>query len=1160
MTAGRDAATPGPLARDVSAPGPAQPRLAGLRTLLPLSSLLGFALAVAAVVAIGLVSHLAQRARLQAVQAMAGTQDTLAELNALASRLKDAETGQRGYLLTGSTSYLAPYHAARATLPAQFSRLHVLTADNPRQHQRLQALEKIAGEKLDELEQTLALHRGGQTAAALSQVQTDRGQRLMDAVRGQLEDMEREERERVQSRRLGWDSAVVVSQWVTWGGSALLLVLISAAAAAASRAYRSQAVDAWLRAGQSGLAERLQGDPRLERLGEQALSFLADYLEAQVGAIYLAEPDGHLRRVAGWALASDAGPQRVAPGERLVGQALQDRRVLVLEALPAGYLDVSSAVGRTGAHSLLVAPAVTQGDVQGVVELGFLRRLGPVERQLLERVSEPLAIALRTARDRSRLEELLEETRRQAEELQAQEEELRAGNEELEAQGRALLESQAQLEEQHRDLSHTNARLEEHAALLTSQRADLARAQLQLGEKAAALERANQYKLEFLANMSHELRTPLNSALILAKLLADNRDGNLKPEQVRYAQTISSAGHDLLTLINDILDISKIEAGKVEVQPERILLSRLVQATTDIFAPVARQRGLGLELSLATDLPEQIETDPARLSQILKNLVSNALKFTEAGGVTFKVRRSAQGDRIEFAVEDTGIGIAAAQQELIFEAFRQADGSTHRKYGGTGLGLSISRELARLLGGDIAVQSEPGRGSTFTLSLPVAWRGREAAPAPASPALATAPVRAPWHDRPAAPAAPAPEDDRDLCEPGGRTLLVIDDDERFARILRDLGRELGYRCVLAHTAEDGLAAALRYQPSAILLDLKLPDHSGLGVLDRLKHDGATRHIPVHVISVTDLSQEALEMGAAGYALKPVPREELAVALRRLETRFAPGPRRLLVVEDDERQRDAIGELLAHDELEITGVASAEQALVALRGGTFDCLVLDLALPGMSGYELLERMAGEEELPFPPVIVYTGRALTEQEEHALRRYSRSVIIKGARSPERLLDEVTLFLHQVESRLPADRQRMLQAARARDELLDGRRVLVVEDDVRNVFALSAILERQGVEVEIARNGREAVERLCRPPPGTARVDLVLMDIMMPEMDGYTAMREIRRQHGAKKLPIIALTAKAMRDDQERCLAAGANDYIAKPLDVEKLMSLVRVWMPR
>jgi signal transduction histidine kinase/CheY-like chemotaxis protein/CHASE3 domain sensor protein len=1108
------------------------------------------------------VSHLAQQSRQQAVQPMATTLDTLAELHALASHLKDAETGQRGYLLTGTEAYLAPYHAARSALPPQFRRLQGLMADSPRQQQRLATLEALVADKLDELDHTIALRRGGDAVGALAQVQSDRGRRLMDTLRGHLADMEREERDKVQARRLGWDAAVVVSKWVTWGGSALLLVLIAAAAAAASRTYRSQTLDSWLRAGQAGLAAQMQGDPRLERLGTQALAFLADYLDAQVGVMYLVEPDDHLRRVAAWGLTPDAVPERLAPGERLVGQALQDRRVLALEELPVGYLDVSSAVGRTGALSLLVAPAIAEGGVQGVVELGFLRRLGHAERLLLERVGEPLAVALRTARDRSRLEELLEETRRQAEELQAQEEELRASNEELEAQGRMLLDSQAQLEEQHRDLSQTNARLEEHTELLRAQRADLAQAQLQLGEKAAALERANQYKLEFLANMSHELRTPLNSALILAKLLADNRDGNLKPEQVRYAQTISSAGHDLLTLINDILDISKIEAGKVEVHPERVMLSRMVQATADIFAPVARQRGLDFDLSLAADLPDQIETDPARLSQILKNLVSNALKFTEAGGVSVGVQRGAGGQRVDFVVRDSGIGIDPAQQGLIFEAFRQADGSTHRKYGGTGLGLSISRELARLLGGDITVQSEPGRGSTFTLSLPVAWPGPAAPRAPAAPdpALSFPLSRVALPSPGVARAEDRLDDDREACEPGGRNLLIIDDDLRFAQILRDLGRELGYRCVLAHTARDGLAAALEIQPSAILLDLKLPDHSGLGVLDRLKHDSATRHIPVHVISVTDLSQEALEMGAAGYDLKPVPREELAEALRRLEARFAPGPRRLLVVEDDDRQREAIGELLAHDDLQITGVASAEQALGALRSSTFDCVVLDLALPGMSGYELLERMAGEEDLAFPPVIVYTGRALTEQEEQALRRYSRSIIIKGARSPERLLDEVTLFLHQVESRLPPDRQRMLQAARSRDDLLEGRHVLVVEDDVRNIFALSAVLEPQGIVVEIARNGREAVDRLCRPPAGAARIDLVLMDIMMPEMDGYTAMREIRKQHLTKTLPIIALTAKAMRDDQERCLAAGANDYIAKPLDVERLMSLVRVWMPR
>jgi signal transduction histidine kinase/CheY-like chemotaxis protein len=788
----------------------------------------------------------------------------------------------------------------------------------------------------------------------------------------------------------------------------------------------------------------------------------------------------------------------------------------------------------------------------------------------MTRASEALGIAVRASKDRTRLEALLEETQRQAEELQTQQEELRVSNEELEVQERALKESQVQMEAQQTELEQTNSNLEEQTHLLEHQKDELAKAQAVLTERAEELERANRYKTEFLANMSHELRTPLNSTLILAKLLADNPTGNLTEEQVRFAQTISGAGNDLLVLINDILDLSKIEAGKVEVNPEAIPIAPTVQMLVETMTPLAQQKGLALDASVEAGTPERIETDGQRLGQILKNLVSNALKFTPQGEVSLKVFASEPGF-VSFAVRDTGIGIAKHQQELIFEAFRQADGSTHRKYGGTGLGLSISRDLAHLLGGDLTVQSEPGAGSVFTLTLPLSYSQRNpnalarlvpprSDEAPALPRREEQVFKA---NGAAAPAVRSIEmdDDRERVIPDSRVVLVIEDDPRFAAILRDLAREMNFLCVVTHTANDGLAAAERYHPRAILLDVNLPDHSGLGVLDQLKHNTQTRHIPVHILSVADHAQEALERGALGYDLKPVKRTQVVEALQRLEAKFSQSMRHVLVVEDDARQRESIRQLLHSENVRITTVETGAQALAQLKETTFDCMIMDLSLPDLSGYELLTRMSEQDEVSFPPVIVYTGRSLTAAEEQQLRRFSKSIIIKDARSPERLLDEVTLFLHQVESALPAQMQQMLKMARDRDGTLEGRRILVVEDDVRNVFALTSVLEPKGAKVVLARNGREALEALDRSRgESDTEIDLVLMDMMMPEMDGLTAMREIRKQPVWKKLPIIALTAKAMRDDQEKCLAAGANDYIPKPLDVEKLLSLVRVWMPK
>jgi CheY-like chemotaxis protein len=1123
------------------------------RRWLPSGALAGL---IAAGVAVALIAYFSSRAlaaREAAADRMTHAMEVMQHLRTVLSLVKDAETGQRGYILSGEERYLAPHAEAVTGLPSEMSVLERLVSDNPVQTERAGVLRRLTADKLKELQDTIDLRRAGQQDNALEVVRTDRGQSVMERIRAAVGQMEEEERKLFEARQAEWQAAVSLSSYVTWGGSNLLLVLIVLAGFMMSRDYQARETQIWLRSGQMAMAERIQGEQRLEALGAGALDLLARYLDAQAGALYLARADG-LERVAAHAAPRDGDLLR--PGDGLLGQAVRDRRALHVRDVPAGYLPVSSALGHARATELLIAPALVDGVVQAVVELAFFRRVRPDEAELLDRVSESLGAAVRGSKDRTRLEELLQETQRQAEELQTQQEELRVSNEELEEQSRVLKESQARLESQQAELEQINTQLEEQTQLLEAQKEDLAQAQAVLTDRAEELERANQYKSEFLANMSHELRTPLNSSLILAKLLADNKDGNLSDEQVRFAQTIFSAGRDLLDLINDILDLSRIEAGRMELSPEPVGIAATVDGLVESLTPMAAQKGLAFTAAVEPGTPERIETDPQRLGQILKNLLSNAIKFTEAGGVSLRASAAGSG-QIAFVVRDTGIGIPAHQQAIIFEAFRQADGSTHRKYGGTGLGLSISRDLARLLGGDVALSSTPGSGSAFTLTLPVVHAPQAVArPAP----VAEAP-HVPVRTHPPAPARPGVDDDRDHLKADARRILVIEDDVAFAGILRDLAHELGFECIVTHTAGDGIAAAAAYRPSAIVLDMNLPDRSGLGVLDRLKHDARTRHVPVHVVSVADYRRQALERGAIGYALKPVQRDELVEAFRRMDAKVTQGGRRVLVVEDDARQRESVQQLLQSDGVQIEAVATASDALARLRDVTFDCMVMDLNLPDMSGYDLLERMAEQDEVPFPPVIVYTGRVLTRDEEQGLRRFSRSIIVKDARSPERLLDEVTLFLHQVESTLPVERQRMLKAARHREKALEGRRILVVEDDARNIFALSNVLEPKGASVEIARNGREAIEALERSgAPGGAVIDLVLMDIMMPEMDGHAAMREIRKRPQWARLPIIALTAKAMKDDQERCLAAGASDYIAKPLDVEQLLSLIRVWMPK
>ncbi|HEY0681285.1 MAG TPA: response regulator [Steroidobacter sp.] len=905
----------------------------------------------------------------------------------------------------------------------------------------------------------------------------------------------------------------------------------------------------WMRLAQSTLSQRVLGELTLTDVGDRIATFVSEYLGASIGALYARQDATVAVRIGGYALPADH-PARasIATNEGLVGQVMKDRKPIHLRSIPAGELEITGALGTIRPKSLIVSPVIADGESVGALELGFVETIGRADVELLELLSESMGVAIRTARLRSEREELLRATQQQAEELQTQQEELRVTNEELEQHSNMLRDSQARLEAQQAELEQSNVQLEEHMQMLAHQNDDLDAARRELIGKASELERSNQFKSEFLANMSHELRTPLNSSLILAKLLADNAQGNLTEEQVKFARNIYSAGNDLLELINDILDLSKIEARQIDLKRETVGLQSLLDNMAQMFRPIASQKRVELQLTLAPDTPAELETDSQRLRQILRNLLSNALKFTMQGRVVLKIfTRAGTGD-IAFAVEDTGIGISPDKQQIIFEPFRQADGTTNRRFGGTGLGLSISRELAAMLGGRIELHSEPGVGSTFTLILP---RAMPEQPEKPERVVAPAPISASVRSRRAEPVTQPPPARAN----NSRLLLIVEDDPSFSQTIATLAAGLNFECMIAHTADEGIELALKHRPTAIVLDIRLPDHTGLTVLDRLKHDPATRHIPVQVISGDDYTHVALEMGAANVMRKPVEREQLLDALASLAHKAHDATRAVLIVEDNAMQRDSIERLLQSEQVETVAVASARDALEKLRASTFDCMVLDLALPDASGFELLERMATNESYSFPPVIVYTGRTLSANEEQQLLRYSKSIIIKGTRSPERLLDEVTLFLHRVESSLPAEQQRMLRVARSREAVFEKRRILLVEDDVRNVFAITRVLEPHGAILDIARNGREALDALERNPD----VDLVLMDIMMPEMDGFEATRAIRADRRWANLPIIALTAKAMPDDRKKCLQAGANDYITKPIDIEKLLSLLRIWMP-
>lgn len=1087
------------------------------------------------------------------------THDVLIAIDDLLSTVQDSETGQRGYLLTGNDRYLEPYQTSAAAVVSRTDAVRRLTRDNPIQQANLAVLEKHIATKLGELEETIALRQSGDAEAAVALVNTDRGKAEMDAIRRQIAVM-RQEENRLRDIRLSemgaaYDTALLSGVLASLLGAILTVVVFYLI----RRAARTHARDEWLQAGQVGLASAMMGDPSVEMLADNILAFLSKYLGFQAGALFKGH-GGHFYRAASLGIPADSQtPERFKLKEGLLGKVAAEGKATIVRDVPDGYIQIGSALGQDKPKHLVIVPVKADGVVNAVIELGFLQPVDDRVLELLEEASSAIGVGLRSARYRAELQDTLEETQRQSEELQVQSEELRVSNEELEEQGRALKETQTRLEQQQAELEQTNSQLEEQAQILETQRDELERTSAAVALKARELEQASQYKSDFLANMSHELRTPLNSLLILSKLLGDNPNGNLSAEQVKFAQTIESSGNDLLNLINDILDLSKIEAGHVEVRPETVSLQRLTSDLRQLFDPVADSRALDFAIEVAEGAPKVIETDRQRLEQVLKNLLSNAFKFTETGGVSLRIAAAGDG-AVAFAVKDTGIGVSAEQQEAIFEAFRQADGTISRKYGGTGLGLSISRQLSRLLGGSITLRSQPGEGSTFTVTIPVAYDPSRVAPRE-TPGLVEAPAPAPRARAKKTATPKAVEDDRDQALGGRRLLLVVEDDNTFAGIVRDLSREQGFQCLVASTAEEAVRLAREFKPSAVVLDVGLPDESGLLVLDRLKRDDATRHIPIHVISAEDHSQTALSLGAIGYLVKPVKRDDLTEVLKTLEAKLDSTVRRVLIVEDDNVQREALGTLLTSADVETVGVGTAAECLDALKRETFDCMVLDLSLPDASGYSLLETLSQNGDHAFPPVIVYTGRDLSADDEQRLRRYSSSIIIKGAKSPERLLDEVSLFLHQVVAALPPEQQKMIQKARNRDAMLEGRRILVVEDDIRNVYSLTNVLEPRGAVVEIARNGQEAIEALDRAAKDPAKaIDLVLMDVMMPVMDGLTATRSIREDARWSKLPILMLTAKAMPDDQARCIEAGANDYMAKPIDVDKLLSLVRVWMPR
>ena len=906
----------------------------------------------------------------------------------------------------------------------------------------------------------------------------------------------------------------------------------------------------WLKTNLARFTGMLQGQRDLATVGRMLLSELVPLVNAQQGVIYQMETEESAGLVQLSAFADDGENghlRRLKIGEGLVGQVAAEKRRMLIADLPEKTVRIRSRLYASVPKNVIVLPVLFEDRVKAVIELASLSVFTASHLAFLEQLTASIGIVLNSIEATMQTEGLLKQSQQLAAELQTQQKELQQTNEQLAQKAQQLAEQNVEVERKNQEIEQARRALE---------------------EKAKELALTSKYKSEFLANMSHELRTPLNSILVLGQQLSENPDHNLTPKQVEFARTIHGAGTDLLNLISDILDLSKIESGTVSVEAEEVFFANLLEMVARPFRHEAENRRLAFEVQSDPQLTRSLVTDSKRLQQVLKNLLSNAFKFTEHGSVRLSVSVAKKGwsedhpilsgaaSVVAFEVADSGIGIAPDKQRIIFEAFQQADASTSRKYGGTGLGLAISRELASLLGGEIQLKSTPGQGSKFTLYLPLTYVGPSASrlgpsdwKAPAAPLSLSNIVVS---ERPVEEIA----DDRENLQPDDAVLLIVEDDPHYARVLCDLARDKGFKVLAALRGAEALALAREFHPTAVSLDVFLPDMLGWTVLNHLKQDPATRHIPVQMLTLDEDRQHGLARGAFAFVTKPTNPDELESALARIKEYAAPRRKRLLIIEDNPAEQLSIRELLGYDDIDVIMASTGAEALKLVTEDSFDCVVLDLRLPDMTGFDILERLRDIPDVQDLPVVVFTGKELSSEEDARLHTLARSVVVKGVESPERLLDETALFLHRVVADLPQENQKMLDRLHRSDDALVSKKVLVVDDDMRNIFALSSVLERRGMIVLTAGTGREAISILESTPD----VAIVLMDIMMPEMDGYATMQVIRQNSSFRRLPIIALTAKAMKGDREKCLEAGASEYLAKPVNTEQLLSALRMWLHR
>jgi CheY-like chemotaxis protein/CHASE3 domain sensor protein len=1106
------------------------------------------------------------------------THEVLYEFDQALISTIDIETGTRGYVITGNESFLEPYYAGIKNLHEHLDKVKKLTEDNPAQQKNLEELMLAINTSLSYRAEMIEA-RKKDFETALKMVLNGRDKQLQDEVRTQIGKCKSMEQNLLVERSAASENDARSFNFIF----IILLVVIAVVLIAVyliintnlkalKKAELESANKNWLLSGSFELNDKTRGEKPEAELAQAVIDQLCNYLKAQIGVIYLLE-NGQLVLSGSFAFhyrKQNASTIRI--GEGLVGQAAQEKKTIVFTEIPDDYIKINSGLGNTSPKNIIILPLLQDGALKGVIEIGATREFSELDMQFLNMVSENLAIVFNAAQSRSKLKELLEETQRQAEELETQQEELKQSNEELLEKTNMLEESEAELKTQQEELQQTNEELEEKANLLEEQKEKLENAKMDIETKARELEVTSKYKSEFLANMSHELRTPLNSILILSQLLAENKTKTLGGKEVEFSKNIYSSGTDLLNLINEILDLSKVESGKMELDIAEVNVKEINSDVDSMFTELAKSRSIDFSLHVDDGKIKSFITDKQRLEQILRNLLSNAFKFTGKGGkvtlsikeaqhdITFRNRKLQQAPAIaRFDVSDTGIGISPDKQGVIFEAFQQADGSTKRKYGGTGLGLSISRELANALGGEIHLHSEEGKGSTFTLFLPFKYDASIMAPVERKVEIRERRKVPPPHIKSLetdsdSMADDHVHDDRHTINENDKIILIMEDDLEFSKIMLDFVRERNYKGIVAGQGNIGLSFARFYNPDAIILDMKLPVMDGTEVLKHLKNDPSLRHIPVQIISGYDKRREGMELGAFDFIRKPISKNDLQHTFDKIEDFINKKLKKLLIVEDNETQNKAIKELIGNGDVKTFSAYSGSEAFDMLRNDNFDCVIVDLGLPDMTGFDLLEKIKSDERLKKIPIVVYTGKDLTKEENTHLMKFANTVVLKTADSQERLLDETMLFLHRVESRLPKEKQNIIRKLHKTDEVLKNKKVLVVDDDIRNIYSLTNALEEEGMKCITAENGVAALKMIKE----NKSIEIILMDIMMPEMDGYEATKAIRNLPSFAKIPIIALTAKAMKGDREKCLHAGMSDYVAKPVNIEQLLSLMRVWL--